>query len=328
MARQLEYELEGLINDANTAEQDEYDIAQHDSEPSSTWDRGGLAEGAGDIGSRIKSLYQKIYAAGDDAVEFAYYDSPIFAQYWDDYEGDLGSIIAEVDPSELEIIAIELESAVEDQGLEEGIGADMAKLIGIPVVAGAAAIGAQHYDDQQPHVEVGGQRAKIVRADSSRIPDSAMILTGKDGKKYKVWQQSGKGMNKMTLAAPADGVEEAQSMGGALRNALSRVEPGSKLDKKIRHHNDMARRFGKGTMDSAPDGYHMDRKGMIRLGDKQGVAEGEAKKAERPEADYGDDYQAMVSRVKKLAGMGPLKTVYDPQKRVYKNVPTAVQPKK
>lgn len=44
------------------------------------------------------------------------------------------------------------------------------------------------------------------------------------------------------------------------------------------------------------------------------------------EADYGDDYQAMVSRVKKLAGAGPLKTVYDPEKRVYKNVPVAVQP--
>jgi len=43
---------------------------------------------------------------------------------------------------------------------------------------------------------------------------------------------------------------------------------------------------------------------------------------------YGDDYQAMVSRVKKLAGLGPMKTVYDPAKRVYRNVPTAVQPKK
>jgi hypothetical protein len=55
--------------------------------------------------------------------------------------------------------------------------------------------------------------------------------------------------------------------------------------------------------------------------------EGKSKPAEK-EADYGADYQDMVSRVKKLAGLGPLKTVYDPQKRVYKNVPTAVQPKK
>lgn len=60
---------------------------------------------------------------------------------------------------------------------------------------------------------------------------------------------------------------------------------------------------------------------------EQGMAEGD-KKPEPPEADYGADYQAMVSRVKKLAGMGPLKTVYDPEKRVYRNVPTAVQPKK
>ena len=58
---------------------------------------------------------------------------------------------------------------------------------------------------------------------------------------------------------------------------------------------------------------------------EQGVAEG---KPREKEADYGADYQDMVSRVKKLAGLGPLKTVYDPQKRVYKNVPTAVQPKK
>jgi hypothetical protein len=55
----------------------------------------------------------------------------------------------------------------------------------------------------------------------------------------------------------------------------------------------------------------------------------ESKKAPaEKEADYGDDYQAMVQRVKRLAGLGPLKTQYDPQKRVYRNMPTAVQPKK
>jgi hypothetical protein len=55
----------------------------------------------------------------------------------------------------------------------------------------------------------------------------------------------------------------------------------------------------------------------------------ESKKAPaEKEADYGDDYQAMVQRVKKLAGMGPLKTQYDPNKRVYRNMPTAEQPKK
>jgi hypothetical protein len=65
---------------------------------------------------------------------------------------------------------------------------------------------------------------------------------------------------------------------------------------------------------------------------KVDMDEGEQKKGadyrDPPEADYGDDYQAMVARVKKLAGLGPMKTVYDPNKRVYRNIPTAVQPKK
>jgi hypothetical protein len=46
------------------------------------------------------------------------------------------------------------------------------------------------------------------------------------------------------------------------------------------------------------------------------------------EVNYDDEYDAMVARVKRLAGLGPLKTVYDPAKRVYRNMPTAVQPKK
>ena len=60
---------------------------------------------------------------------------------------------------------------------------------------------------------------------------------------------------------------------------------------------------------------------------QQGMAEGN-RKSEPPEADYGDDYQDMVKRVKRLAGMGGLKTQYDPARRVYRNMPTAVQPKK
>ena len=39
-----------------------------------------------------------------------------------------------------------------------------------------------------------------------------------------------------------------------------------------------------------------------------------------------DAFDAALSRMKKLAGAGPLKTVYDPNKRVYRNVPHAVQP--
>lgn len=52
-----------------------------------------------------------------------------------------------------------------------------------------------------------------------------------------------------------------------------------------------------------------------------GVAEQE--RVGNMDADRFDDAMA---RLKQLAGAGPLKTVYDPAKRVYRNVPTAVQP--
>lgn len=83
------------------------------------WRNPKVSEGAGNIGRQIKALYQKIYDQGDDAIEFMYNDSPIFAQYWDEYEGDLDSIIAEVDPKELQIIYSELVTAAEDQGIDE-----------------------------------------------------------------------------------------------------------------------------------------------------------------------------------------------------------------
>jgi hypothetical protein len=56
------------------------------------------------------------------------------------------------------------------------------------------------------------------------------------------------------------------------------------------------------------------------------TAEGEQKKSK--EAEYGPEYDDMVARVKRLAGLGPMKTVYDPNRRVYRNMPTAQQPKK
>jgi hypothetical protein len=58
---------------------------------------------------------------------------------------------------------------------------------------------------------------------------------------------------------------------------------------------------------------------------EQGVAEGnqEEKIGGRHDAD---DFDSMVARLKKLAGAGPMKTVWDPDRRVYRNMPTAVQP--
>jgi hypothetical protein len=54
------------------------------------------------------------------------------------------------------------------------------------------------------------------------------------------------------------------------------------------------------------------------------------KEAKRQPETFGgydpDDFQEKLLRLKALAGAGPLKTVYDPKQRVYKNIPTAVQP--
>jgi len=41
-----------------------------------------------------------------------------------------------------------------------------------------------------------------------------------------------------------------------------------------------------------------------------------------------DKFDSAMARLKQLAGAGPLKTVYDPTKRVYRNIPVAVQPQK
>jgi hypothetical protein len=64
-------------------------------------------------------------------------------------------------------------------------------------------------------------------------------------------------------------------------------------------------------------------------GDKikeQGVAEARGKDQDQFGGMHQDDFQEKLMRLKKLAQAGPMKTVYDPNKRVYKNMPTAVQP--
>ena len=64
------------------------------------------------------------------------------------------------------------------------------------------------------------------------------------------------------------------------------------------------------------------------LKDKK-LKEQSRKKRKEPEVDYDAiDHDKSVARLRHLAGIGPMKTVWDPARRVYKNVPTAVQPKR
>ena len=62
-----------------------------------------------------------------------------------------------------------------------------------------------------------------------------------------------------------------------------------------------------------------------RLGDKKYAVETNDEKIGNMPADR---FDSAMARLKQLAGAGPLKTVWDPKKRVYRNVPTAEQPKK
>ena len=80
----------------------------------------GVAEGSGDVGNTIRQLYQQFYDQGDDALEYLNTHAPLFAQFWDQYEGDLDSIIAEVSPKNLIRIAQELKQIAGEQGVAEG----------------------------------------------------------------------------------------------------------------------------------------------------------------------------------------------------------------
>lgn len=65
-------------------------------------------------------------------------------------------------------------------------------------------------------------------------------------------------------------LDEAQSMLSALKNSLSKPEPGSKLARKIQQHNSSIRSGKAGTWDkpTPPDGHRFDKKGFIRLGEE------------------------------------------------------------
>jgi len=82
--------------------------------------RQGMAEGSENIGNTIRQLYQQIYDQGDDALEYLNTSAPLFSQYWDQYEGDLDSIIAEVSPKNLIRIEQELKQVAGHEGMTEG----------------------------------------------------------------------------------------------------------------------------------------------------------------------------------------------------------------
>ncbi len=136
---------------------------------------------------------------------------------------------------------------------------------------------------------------------------------------------------KLTTGSVNQGVAEAGNANSGRRGPNfqdnspaipGRVEP---LPQGLKHHAD-ASRYG-GTEPNVEDDRLLGPAQRHRL--HQAVTpddwfdESQEKIAGRHDPD---DFDNMVGRLKQLAGAGPLKTVWDPARRVYRNVPHAVQP--
>ena len=82
-------------------------------------DEQDIEESQGNIGQKLKKLYRKFYRLGDDAVDHVYHNAPLFAQYWDQYEGDIDSIVQELSPKNLQRIYNELVPLAHEEGITE-----------------------------------------------------------------------------------------------------------------------------------------------------------------------------------------------------------------
>ena len=143
----------------------------------------------------------------------------------------------------------------------------------------------------------------------------------KDTPEYKAGLATGK--------LPVPHPEGTQQYASYYKGVIDRASPTlAKVGEEVEPTDDGAFSTWNGGMRvSGPTAYE-----KARQLDPDSFAEGEQQKGadyrDPKEVDYDDEYDAMVARVKKLAGLGPLKTVYDPKKRQYRNMPTAQQPKK
>ena len=181
--------------------------------------------------------------------------------------------------------------------------------------------------------------------DPEQFDDTAKLAAA--GKLEAKLQQRAQLMKQNYAQLPEEEKEKDRVVARALLQAI-RGEQGvaeAELDEKsvsqaqfrtmagAAHNPEFARKVGI-SQDVAKEFNQADKKSNYKKLPAR-ATEGEQQKGadyrDPKEVDYDDDYDdydAMVARVKKLAGLGPMKTVYDPTKRVYRNMPTAVQPKK
>ena len=166
------------------------------------------------------------------------------------------------------------------------------------------------------------------------------LVTFRDGTTKKVWADSREHVSQRL--SPEDnirgfkatkideqGVAEAGNANSGRRGPdyqdNSPVVPGrvEHLPQGLRHHAD-ASRYG-GTEPDDKDDRLLGPQQRHRL--HRAVTPDDLDEQEKIAGRHDpDDFDDMIGRLKKLAGAGPLTTVWDPAKRVYKNVPHAVQP--
>jgi hypothetical protein len=178
--------------------------------------------------------------------------------------------------------------------------------------------------------------------DPEQFDDTAKLAAA--GKLEAKLQQRAQLMKQNYAQLPEEEKEKDRVVARALLQAI-RGEQGvaeAELDEKsvsqaqfrtmagAAHNPEFARKVGI-SQDVAQEFNQADKKSNYKKLPAR-ATEGEQQKGadyrDPKEVDYDDAYDAMVSRVKKLAGLGPLKTTYDPAKRQYRNMPTAQQPKK
>ena len=178
--------------------------------------------------------------------------------------------------------------------------------------------------------------------DPEQFDDTAKLAAA--GKLEAKLQQRAQLMKQNYAQLPEEEKEKDRVVARALLQAI-RGEQGvaeTELDEKsvsqaqfrtmagAAHNPEFARKVGI-SQDVAKEFNQADKKSNYKKLPAR-ATEGEQQKGadyrDPKEVDYDDEYDAMVARVKKLAGLGPMKTTYDPAKRQYRNMPTAVQPKK
>ena len=196
-------------------------------------------------------------------------------------------------------------------------------------------VDADAYIDSQEKTQAA--MAKMKKGVAEKLGDNRPKLGSKRdaGKSIRKWR-SARGLDETGVAEEGER-GRGRPMAGDWDPTSGKVGRVEKTPTGVRHHADPSRYGG---TENDPELDRLDKGAVNKMDNALGVKwDRESKryfspikvdetKPKEKEADYGDDYQDMVARVKKLAGLGPLKTVYDPTKRVYRNVPTAVQPKK